>query len=143
MVKCNLDELRGLTDGEQPDGGRAAARHAVPIPEVATAMLALRARGVELVVVTLGPEGVLLADGAGVIHASVPRVEVVNATGSGDLLLAGLAVGIERDLAPREALILGAACGTAGVTHLLPELPADFDAASWTARIQVREVAAA
>jgi 1-phosphofructokinase family hexose kinase len=143
MVKCNLDELRGLTDAGQPGAGRVAGRRAPPIPEIATAMLALRARGIELVVVTLGPEGVLLADDTGVIHATVPQVELVNATGSGDLLLAGLAVGMERSAAPREALVLGAACGTAGVTHLLPELPADFDVATWTARIQVHEVAPA
>jgi hypothetical protein len=50
---------------------------------------------------------------------------------------------MERSAAPREALVLVAACGTAGVTHLLPELPADFDVATWTARIQVHEVAPA
>ena len=45
----------------------------------------------------------------------------------GDLLLAGLSVGLERGRPPREAILLGAACGTAGATHLPPELPPDFE----------------
>ena len=70
----------------------------------------------------------------------VPAVEVVNPTGSGDLLLAGLAVGIERGWSPREALVLGAACGTAGATYLLPELPPGFDPDAWTPRIRVESL---
>ena len=92
------------------------------------------------VVVTLGGDGALLADATGTIHARVPLVEVVNATGSGDLLLAGISAGIERGLPVREALVLGAACGTAGATHLAPELPAGFDADSWAAGISVEPV---
>jgi fructose-1-phosphate kinase PfkB-like protein len=103
-------------------------------------MLELRGRGIEVVVVTLGAQGALLADAEGVCHANVPRIEVVNPTGSGDLLLAGLAVGIERGLSLREALVLGAACGTAGATYLLPELPPGFDPDAWTPRIQVESL---
>jgi fructose-1-phosphate kinase PfkB-like protein len=103
-------------------------------------MAALRARGIEVVVVTAGAEGALLADDRGVCHASVPPVHVLNPTGSGDLLLAGLVVGIEAGRGLRDALALGAACGTAGATHLLPELPPGFDPAEWLPRIRLREL---
>lgn len=135
MLKCNRDELLGLALGCQPDAAQLAAHRALSPVGIAAEMLALRAQGVEAVVVTLGADGALLADAEGVCHASVPAVAVANATGSGDLLLAGLAVGVERGRGLRQALVLGAACGTAGATTLLPELPAGFDPADWTLRI--------
>jgi 1-phosphofructokinase family hexose kinase len=142
MVKCNREELLALADAERPPVLGLASRGARSIPEVAAAMLELHARGIELVVVTLGAEGVLLADADGVAHAVVPQVEVANATGSGDLVLAGLAVGLERGLPPRDALVLGAACGTAGATQMLPELPPGFEAATWMPRIRLETVEA-
>jgi sugar/nucleoside kinase (ribokinase family) len=72
----------------------------------------------------------------------VPSITEVNPTGSGDLLLAGLAVGIERGQRPAEALVLGAACGTAGATHLRPELPAGFVPAEWMSRMTLERVEA-
>jgi 1-phosphofructokinase family hexose kinase len=137
MVKVNRDELLDLADAERSDAANLDYPDARTIPEVAARMVALRARGIDVVVVTLGSDGVLLADASGVFHAAVPQIEVVNPTGSGDLVLAGLAVAIERGQSAREAIALGAACGTAGATHLLPELPPDFDADAWTARISV------
>jgi 1-phosphofructokinase family hexose kinase len=137
MLKCNRDELLGLVLGRQPSATDLHRHRARPLAAIATEMLELRDRGIEVVVVTLGAQGALLADGQGVCHATVPGVEVVNPTGSGDLLLAGLAVGIEQGWSPREALVLGAACGTAGATCLLPELPTEFDPDAWTPRIRV------
>ncbi len=136
MVKCNRRELLELLDADVGD-------MATSLPDLAARMQDLRARGIEVVVVTLGADGALLADADGVVHASVPVIEEVNPTGSGDLLLAGLAVGIERGDSPREAIALGAACGTAGATQLKPELPTDFDPVAWTSRVIVRQVASA
>ena len=133
MVKCNRHELLELLDADDPDAP-------VSLPDLAAHVRHLQMRGIEIVVVTMGAEGALLADGEGIVHAIVPAIEEVNPTGSGDLLLAGLVVGIERGERPREALVLGAACGTAGATHLKPELPPGFEPAAWTSRITTREV---
>jgi fructose-1-phosphate kinase PfkB-like protein len=140
MLKCNRAELLGLFLGRQPTATDLHRHRAQSLAAIATEMLELRGRGIEVVVVTLGAQGALLADAEGVCHANVPRVEGVNPTGSGDLLLAGLAVGIERGLSLREALVLGAACGTAGATYLLPELPPGFDPDAGTPRIQVESL---
>jgi 1-phosphofructokinase family hexose kinase len=133
MLKCNRVELMGLLRGASADASESWSG-------LVRAMQHLRERGIEVVVVTLGGDGAMLADAEGVVHVDVPRVEVVNATGSGDLLLAGLAAGLERGQAVREAILLGAACGTAGATHLPPELPADFDPDAWVARLSVATV---
>lgn len=128
MLKCNRRELLGLLDAADIDA-------AMPPVALAAEMMRVRERGIEHVVVTSGAEGALLADADGVTQAVPPTIEVVNPTGSGDLLLAGLLVGLERGASPRGALALGLACGTAGATQLLPELPPDFDPADWEPRI--------
>lgn len=138
MLKCNRGELLQLLAGA--DQGGVDAGTDMPLPQLAVRMQAVRETGIEVVVVTLGAEGALVADGDGVVHASVPPIHEVNPTGSGDLLLAGLAVGIQRGERPRDAIVLGAACGTAGATQLKPELPPDFDPLQWTSRIAITEV---
>ena len=130
MVKCNRGELAQLLGDDA-------------VSDLPTAMQRLRGRGIEVVVVTLGAEGALVADSEGVARVLVPAIVEVNPTGSGDLLLAGLSVGLERGLALRDALVLGAACGTAGATHLRPELPPGFDPGEWTPRILTEVVEAA
>jgi 1-phosphofructokinase family hexose kinase len=140
MLKCNRDELLGLLQGDAPSRADVEEHRRRPLRDIAAGMVALRRRGIEVVVVTLGSEGALLADDQGVCHASVPVVDAVNPTGSGDLLLAGLVVGLEDGLSLRDALALGAACGTAGATHLLPELPPGFEAAEWLPRIGLQEL---
>ena len=134
MLKCNRAELLELLDAPDP----AAP---MTVPQLAIEMQRIRERGIEVVVVTMGPEGALVADAEGVVRVRVPHIHEVNPTGSGDLLLAGLVVGVERGQRPRDAIVLGAACGTAGATHLWPELPADFDATAWLPRISLEVVA--
>ncbi len=46
--------------------------------------------GVQQVVLTMGPTGVLLANARGFSHYSVPEVEVVDVTGAGDAFWSGL-----------------------------------------------------
>ena len=136
LLKCNRHELHELLGTDEIEGATAPSA-------LAAEMQRLRQRGIEVVVVTMGAEGALLADGSGVVRVRVPVIEEVNPTGSGDLLLAGLLVGLERGLSAHQALVLGAACGTAGATHLTPELPADFDRAAWEPRIGIEMLPAA
>ncbi len=133
MLKCNRRELLELLGAAETGG-------ALAIPELAAHMQAVRRGGIGVVVVTLGAEGALVADADGVVHASAPAIEEVNPTGSGDLLLAGLVVGIEHGERPRDAIALGVACGTAGATHLKPELPPSFDPADWVPRVTIERV---
>lgn len=46
--------------------------------------------GVEQVVLTMGPDGVLLANADGYTHYAMPEVEVVDVTGAGDCFWSGL-----------------------------------------------------
>jgi 1-phosphofructokinase family hexose kinase len=102
LVKPNREELEGLL-GEPISGVAAAAAGARLVG----------ARGIAIVVVSLGAEGALLASDGRVCHAVAPPQPPGNTVGSGDCLLAGVAVGIARGLPLDEVLRLGVACGTA------------------------------
>lgn len=102
LVKPNAAELAALT-GAEPAGPAEAAEAAAE----------LAARHGATVVVTLGAEGAVAADGEARLHARAPRVAAVSAVGSGDCALAGLARGLARGLPLAEALGDAVAAGAA------------------------------
>lgn len=70
-------------------------------------------RDCELAAVTGGADGLYLSNGGEVVHA-VNRIEhIISAVGSGDCLMAGLAVADFRNLSLMDTVKLSAACGTA------------------------------
>jgi 1-phosphofructokinase family hexose kinase len=102
MVKPNRDEISELS-------GK-------PVADINTASEAVRkllAQGVSLPVVTLGSLGVIAGDVSGIWHAELSLEQVRNTVGSGDCLLAGMAVGIVRGMNLEDILRLGTACGAA------------------------------
>jgi len=104
LIKPNRQELEALV-GHGLEG----------VAEAAAAARGLCARGITMVVVSLGGEGALLASASDgrVCHAIAPPQPPANTVGSGDCLLAGVAVGLARGLPLEEILRLGVACGTA------------------------------
>jgi fructose-1-phosphate kinase PfkB-like protein len=107
LVKPNREELEALL-GDRIDGVGAAA----------AAARRLCTRGIGMVVVSLGAEGALLASGGRVCHAVAPPQPAGNTVGSGDCLLAGIAVGLARGLPLDEVLRLGVACGAANAMSI-------------------------
>lgn len=69
--------------------------------------------GAELVALSLGADGLLLASEKQVVRARPPKVQARNPVGAGDALLAGLAWATERGLAHEEMARWGVAAGTA------------------------------
>jgi tagatose 6-phosphate kinase len=102
LIKPNHDELASLF-GEEIAGVAAAVG----------AARRLQAAGVEVVVVSMGAEGVVAVMAGRACHAWAPPQPPANTVGSGDCLLAGLAVGFARGLAFEDVVRLGVACGTA------------------------------
>ncbi len=102
LVKPNRDEAAMLF-------GKAAD----DIVDAAAAARMLLTQGVPMPVVSLGADGVVGAHGDEVLHANVTIERVVSAVGSGDCLVAGLAVSLIRGDNLATMLRLGAACGAA------------------------------
>ena len=102
LVKPNRDEIAELLG--RPIGDLAAAVDAVR---------ELHAGGIAMPVVTMGALGAVAADASGVWHASIELEQVRNTVGSGDCVLAGMTVGMARNMNLEGILRLGVACGSA------------------------------
>jgi tagatose 6-phosphate kinase len=108
IVKPNAEELaRAVPEGGPEEGAQA-----------------LRGRGAESVVVSMGAEGLLAVTPEGIFRARMPYKVEGNPTGAGDSLVAGLALGlVERSPWP-ERLSRAAALGAAAVAA---PVAGDFD----------------
>lgn len=100
VVKINRDELLAAT-------GSADLR-------------ALHERGAQWVVITHGAESVQVSDGAIVTTLQPPVIKAVNPIGSGDAMLAGIAVGVLRGSPMLDAVRFGIACGAANALTAEP-----------------------
>jgi len=95
LLFLNLDEARALL--EEPEAS----------PEAAAA--ALLARGAARIVLTLGSEGLVAADSAGIRRIRPVDADIVDATGAGDALIAATLVGLLKGLDLHDAARLGTA----------------------------------
>ena len=73
----------------------------------------LSRRGARKIVISRGADPAIAFDGKSSWQVKPPCIEVVNPIGSGDAMMAGLAVGLVRGKSLLEALRLGIACGAA------------------------------
>jgi tagatose 6-phosphate kinase len=116
LLKPNLFEL-GQLDRRGPGPDQVPDVRRWSIDEVLAAARRIRERGVEVVVVSRGEQGVVALDREargwhGVVDLDRP---VVDAVGSGDALAGGLLVGLQRGMPFADTLRLGIACGAANV----------------------------
>jgi 1-phosphofructokinase family hexose kinase len=81
------------------------------------AAVALVAGGARHALVTLGPEGAVLASGSDILHARPAPVAAVNPTGSGDALAGGLLTALEAGSPLKQALRFGLAAAAASTLH--------------------------
>lgn len=81
------------------------------IQDVAREAMGIRQRGVEMVCVSLGGEGALLAAASGVWHGKAVPVPVRCTVGAGDAMVAGLVAAVATHQDAAQALRLGLAMG--------------------------------
>jgi 1-phosphofructokinase len=106
LMKPNGEELASFT-GHRPDDLESDPW------EAAVAARDLIARGVESVLVTLGPHGAVLVNGSGAWHAAPPATTVVSTVGAGDSSLFGYLLGDVTGRDPDQRLALAVAYGSA------------------------------
>jgi len=107
IIKPNIYELETLVGYPLPtqESIVAAARE-------------LLARGLELVVVSMGADGALFIDQDTVIKASPPRVTVQSTVGAGDAMVAGTVAGQLRNLSLADTARLATAFSVDAVAHV-------------------------
>lgn len=114
LLFVNRDEARALTGSDSPT--EAATR--------------LRAAGVSAVIVMIGVEGALAADGSGYAHLPSAPVKVRDVTGAGDALIAATLDSLAKDHSFNEAVRRGIAVASLTIAYpgaVRPDLAAALD----------------
>ena len=109
LIKPNVHELAELT-----------GRRLGTLGEVANAAEEARERGAGAVLASLGADGALLVDDAGVLYARATDIPFVNTVGAGDALLAGFFGGGHTREERLATAMLWAASAVAHHTTLFP-----------------------
>lgn len=107
LVKPSLGEFRKLTGLALDDPGDVA--------EAARAMV--DAGRADIVAVTMGHEGAVLASREATMIRLPPPVPVMSATGAGDSFVGGMTLALAEGRSTAQAFLLGMAAGSATVMH--------------------------
>lgn len=129
LIKPNVAEAETLLGRRLPD-----------VTAVVAGARDLVARGPRVVVVSMGAEGSICATAGRVLHAMPPAVERRSTVGSGDSLVAGLAIALAAGSDPVEGLRLGTAAGAATAATRGTELGVAEDIERLAPQVTVREV---
>jgi 6-phosphofructokinase 2 len=133
LVKPNLRELESVVGRSlrEPAAQEAAARQLV-------------ARGgAEIVTVSLGADGALLATTAGCRRLRAPEVKPRSAVGAGDSFVGAMTLGLAQGRTPEDAFALAVATGTATVLTMGTELCRREDVERIYRQIKAEQVAPA
>lgn len=126
VLRTLLDRLPAPPDFIKPNRAELEELVGRPLPavaDVARAALALQARAIALVVVSLGGEGAVIASGGACWLATPPAVPVATTVGAGDALVAGTLAALVAGHAAPEAAVFGMACAAARIQRIAPGLP--------------------
>lgn len=106
LVKPSLGEIEQLVGTDLSDEERLGQEAAKLVAQGAA----------ELVAVTLGDKGALLAHPEGISRLAAPQVQVRSAVGAGDSFVGGMTWALAHNWPLNEAFMLGIAAGTATIT---------------------------
>jgi 1-phosphofructokinase family hexose kinase len=129
-VKCNVHEFAA-----------AFGLSATPNDhELIDAMHSQRRRGTNIVIVTMGGEAFLVVTEKGAWKVTVPEVDVVNATGSGDTFLGCLVAAAASGQGFADALRDAAAGGSINAAQLDPGLQGDTDLEPYRSQVEFSRI---
>ncbi|SCY44276.1 1-phosphofructokinase family hexose kinase [Alkaliphilus peptidifermentans] len=102
LIKPNLSELEAI------------AQETLSTEEsIIRAAKKLSDRGIEFIVISLAERGAIVLHKQKIYRVYIPKVKVINPVGSGDSMVAGFAVALQRKYDIKSIIAFGAACGTA------------------------------
>jgi 6-phosphofructokinase 2 len=133
LIKPNLGELERLV-------GRSLLE---PAEQEAAARQLVEEGRAEIVTVSLGAEGALLASADGGLRLSAPKIEPKSAVGAGDSFVAAMTFGLASGRSPRDAFALAVAAGTATVLTMGTELCRREDVLRIERQIRAEQIDAA
>ncbi|HSI70814.1 MAG TPA: 1-phosphofructokinase family hexose kinase [Gillisia sp.] len=118
LIKPNKDELSDLTGKEA--GNREEQKKL--LQEV------LDNYNVEVIVLSLGPDGAIMATQDKIMEFPAPKVDFISSIGAGDSMVAGMVCSLSRGNDIEDAVLFGIACGSATIKSPGTELLTREDA---------------
>lgn len=120
LIKPNKDELENLC-------GKKASND-----EERTNLLkeVLEKYPIEVIVLSLGSKGAILATKENITHFPAPKVDFISSIGAGDSMVAGIVCSLSQGNSLEEAVMFGLACGSATIKSPGTELLKREDAES-------------
>ena len=121
-----------------PNESEASALSGLPVDSLESAERAagqLIAAGAGKVIITLGAQGAVFANGQGFEHFPAPRVKAVDTTAAGDTFVGGFAAALASGKSEADAIRFGQAAAALSVTRsgAQPSIPALSDVQAFTA----------
>lgn len=115
------DELLRKVSVITPNETEATLLTDIPVKDFESAgqaARALKAKGVETVIITMGSQGALLLEKDELIHVSAPSVKPMDTTAAGDVFNGALAVALLENKTMQEAVEFGCKAAAISVTRL-------------------------
>lgn len=106
MIKPNQDEIKMLT-------GKACDS----LEDIMEAATKLHKTGIEIVAVSLGGDGCIVACKDGIYRGVVPKIHAVNTVGCGDAMIAGFALGLAENASIEDTIRKASAVSAASAMH--------------------------
>lgn len=103
----------------------------------------LLARGAQSVLITRGGQSAFYVDATQLLELMPPRIAAVNPVGSGDAVMAGIAVALAQGRSVEEMLVYGIACGAANALNLVSGTLLMEDVARLFHEVQVTKLSGA
>jgi 1-phosphofructokinase family hexose kinase len=129
VIKPNVEEAEKLLGRRLPD-----------LPAVAAAARELLPRGLRVAIISMGARGAVCATQDRVLHVIPPRVQSRSTVGSGDSLVAGLAIALATGADLVEGLRLGTAAGAATAMTAGTQLGTREDVERLLPSVEIRDL---
>ena len=129
LVKPNLDEMRELTGSPLSSD-----------EDIVSSGKRLIESGVDIGIVSMGERGAYIFTEDKTLRAVAPRIEMLSTIGSGDSMIAGLALSLARGDSLEDAISLGVAAGAATAMTMGTELCRRDDVVRLKKEIKIMEV---
>lgn len=129
LIKPNVSEAERMLGRSLPD-----------LAAIACAAREIQDRGIAVVVISMGGQGAVCASGGHVWHVVPPKVQLRSTVGSGDSLVAGLAVARARGDEVIDGLRLGTAAGAATAMTAGTSLGHAEDVAALVPQVEIHEI---